>query len=61
MKKLSITYILDDSVKIYKDCVEKGLKPILFGDHEDLVKHDGRYVAVRGWKAFRKYLQRIPE
>lgn len=34
MKKLSITYILDDSVKIYKDCVEKGLKPILFGDHE---------------------------
>lgn len=34
MKKLGITYILDDSIKVTKDCLADGLKPILFGDHD---------------------------
>jgi len=34
MKKLDITYILDDYVKVVKDCKANGLKPILFGDQE---------------------------
>ncbi len=33
MKALGITYILDDSIKIAKDCTAQGLKPILFGNH----------------------------
>jgi len=34
MKKLGITYIIDDSIKVIKDCTAHGLKPILFGDHD---------------------------
>lgn len=61
MKKLNITYIVDDSVKIYKDCIQNGLKPILFGDHEELLKHEPGYVNAKGWKGFRKYLEKIPK
>lgn len=56
MKKLGITYIVDDSIKVAKDCIANGLKPILFGDHEQFVKENPGYVAVKGWKAYRKML-----
>lgn len=60
MKKLGITYILDDSIKVLKDCREKGLNPILFGDHEDFLKQNPGYMSARNWKNFRKVLEKIP-
>ena len=58
MKKIGITYILDDSIKIAKDCTANGLKPILFGEHEDFLKQnkDLKLMHARNWKNFRKLL-----
>lgn len=59
MKKLGITYIVDDSIKVAKDCSLNGLKPILFGDHEEFIKENPGFANVKNWKGFRKMLQKL--
>lgn len=56
MKKLGITYIVDDAIKIAKDCIQNGLKPILFGDHDEFLKEYPNIMSAKSWKAFRKLL-----
>lgn len=61
MKKLGVTYILDDSIKIAKDCISQGLQPILFGDHTDFLKENPQFNNAKTWKNFRKMLEKIPK
>lgn len=58
MKALGITYILDDAIKIAKDCAAKGLKPILFGDHDEFLENNKELniINAKTWKSFRKLL-----
>lgn len=38
MLKLGVTYILDDAIKVIKDCEANKLNGILFGEHDQFLK-----------------------
>jgi hypothetical protein len=54
MKKLGITYIVDDAIKIAKDCIQNGLKPILFGDHDEFLKGISQHYERKNLESFQK-------
>ena len=58
-KKLELSYILDDSVKVAKIAIQSGFTPILFGHHDEFIKENEQMINAKNWKGFRKILERI--
>ena len=58
-KKLWLSYILDDSVKVAKIALQAGFTPILFGCHEEFIKENEQIMNAKNWKSFRKVLEKL--